>query len=87
MTCRSLSTALAGTWTLALHVQAKTRCKYIPGDGGWPSSDDWSILNNTVQGRLIQTIPQASVCHTLPYSDFDATACEGLKATWTKAQI
>lgn len=65
---------------------AQTSCKYIPGDEGWPASNDWSTLNDTVGGRLIATVPQASVCHTSPYSEFNETACEALKSGWSLAQ-
>ncbi|KAI1100577.1 putative FAD-dependent isoamyl alcohol oxidase [Jackrogersella minutella] len=87
MICHFLVKALGGTCALALLARADIECRYIPGDADWPSPDDWSNLNKTIQGRLIETVPQASVCHTSPYSDFDATACETLKTTWNEAQI
>lgn len=58
-------------------------CRYTPGDKEWPSPDEWSRLNGTVGGRLVATIPQASVCHTSPYSNYDETECEALAASWT----
>ncbi|KAF4614409.1 hypothetical protein G7Y89_g15329 [Cudoniella acicularis] len=61
-------------------------CRYIPGDDKWPSQSDWALLNSTVGGRLIATIPQASICHTSPYSDFNKTACETLAANWNLAK-
>ncbi|KAI1073515.1 putative FAD-dependent isoamyl alcohol oxidase [Whalleya microplaca] len=87
MTFCPLVKALAGICALAHLSWANTGCRYTPGDPGWPSSDDWSNLNNTVHGQLIKTIPQASVCHTLPYSNFNQTACEALQSTWSEAQI
>ncbi|KAG6361364.1 hypothetical protein INS49_009591 [Diaporthe citri] len=47
----------------------------IPGDETWPSSADWQTLNSTVGGRLVATIPQASVCHATPYANYDEAAC------------
>ena len=70
---------LAGTGSV-------TPCRYIPGDDGWPSQADWALLNNTVGGQLIATIPQASVCHTSPYSDYNETECEALAAGWDLAK-
>ncbi|KAI1392109.1 uncharacterized protein F4822DRAFT_436138 [Hypoxylon trugodes] len=61
-------------------------CKYIPGDLGWPSSKTWARLNQTVEGRLIKTVPQASICHTEPYHDLDETGCEQLRENWDYAQ-
>lgn len=57
-------------------------CKNIPGDPGWPTPDEWDALNHTVGGRLIATVPAASVCHLEPYDDYNATACAALKAIW-----
>lgn len=59
-------------------------CRYAPEDKEWPSPDDWSRLNGTVGGRLIATIPQASVCHTSPYNNYDEVECEVLAASWTQ---
>ncbi|KAK4208838.1 hypothetical protein QBC37DRAFT_64496 [Rhypophila decipiens] len=61
-------------------------CRNIPGDPDWPSPSDWSQLNETVQGRLIATVPQASVCHHGPYDAYDEEACRALKAGWDFAQ-
>lgn len=74
---------------LLLATAAKTQasfCRNIPGDDGWPAETEWTQLNKTVGGRLIATIPQASVCHSSPYDDFNETACEVLKTGWDYAQ-
>ncbi|CAH0057485.1 unnamed protein product [Clonostachys solani] len=59
-------------------------CRCFPGDSCWPSSDDWAGLNQTVHGRLIATIPLASVCHDPTY---DAEACIALKQRWPYASV
>lgn len=59
-----------------------TRCRYIPEDEEWPSPADWTRLNGTVGGRLVATIPQASVCHAFPYHNYDEIECEALAARW-----
>ncbi|KAL1841308.1 hypothetical protein VTK73DRAFT_3515 [Phialemonium thermophilum] len=61
---------------------ANHSCKNIPGDPGWPSASSWAALNKTVGGRLIATVPAASVCHKKPYHDYNETACDDLKTVW-----
>ncbi len=64
--------------------QSSGSCKSLPGDAVWPSPSDWGSLNATVQGRLLATIPVASVCHSS--GDFaqayDEAACDALKPIW-----
>lgn len=63
-------------------------CKYIPGDEGWPSQDVWNQLNQTVGGKLIATVPQASICHIDGFggTHYDETACKALQQTWDFGQ-
>ncbi|KAI3390395.1 hypothetical protein diail_9819, partial [Diaporthe ilicicola] len=61
-------------------------CRNLPGDTGWPSQTTWSRLNATLDGQLIATVPQADVCHTTPYNDYDPTACAKLQSTWAQAE-
>lgn len=56
-------------------------CRSIPGDAGWPKRGEWSRLNDTVGGQLIETIAQASVCHTSPYK-VNHDECEALRRVW-----
>lgn len=74
-------TAIALLSSLA-SAQNATACKQLPGDSSWPSADTWSNLNDTINGRLIKTIPQAHVCHVQPYNDYDAAACQSLQDAW-----
>lgn len=39
-------------------------CRFLPGDQGWPSPQEWGELNKTIGGRLIAAVPLAAVCHT-----------------------
>lgn len=59
------------------------RCKYLPGDRGWPSAAAFSSLNRTVGGRLIATEPLGSVCHE---PNYDADACAAMRDAWTLPQ-
>jgi hypothetical protein len=40
----------------------QTRCRNQPGDPGYPSAADWSALNDTIDGRLLNVIPSAKAC-------------------------
>ncbi|KAH3908845.1 hypothetical protein HBI56_072120 [Parastagonospora nodorum] len=62
----------------------KPGCKVVPGDSAWPSQQTWSQLNQTIGGRLIQTIPQAAVCRPGGYAglEHNETACTALKKDW-----
>ncbi|RFU23594.1 hypothetical protein B7463_g12744, partial [Scytalidium lignicola] len=86
----SLARALAAL-SLAVSIgsaEASTQeCRNLPGDAGWPNLAAWSQLNATLNGQLIATVPQAHVCHTAPYNDYDPTACAQLQSTWTQAEI
>ena len=78
--------AATGVMFLGVLTEAQdASCKNIPGDDGWPSQSEWAQLNETVRGRLIATVPQASVCHLEPYKNFDETACETLRGSWNVA--
>jgi hypothetical protein len=57
-------------------------CKYIHGDAGWPKSDEWQQLNQTVGGQLIKTVPLGAVCHYEPYGVYNKTACDELRQDW-----
>jgi hypothetical protein len=64
-------------------------CKPIPGDDDWPTQKDWDLLNQTVAGKLIATVPIASVCHTegIGSYNYNATACSELQEVWPDAHI
>ncbi|KAI5840912.1 FAD binding domain-containing protein [Tricharina praecox] len=62
-----------------------TSCKTSPSDASWPTTAQWSSLNSTVSGRLLSTIPIASVCHHGPLGSYNSTACAALQAAWSSA--
>src|SRR6266446_3908347 len=41
------------------------RCRNQPGDPGYPSSADWSALNNSIDGRLVKVVPSSMACAEL----------------------
>ncbi|KAA8619984.1 BBE multi-domain protein [Pyrenophora tritici-repentis] len=63
---------------------ANSSCKAIPGDNTWPSQQAWGQLNQTIGGRLIETVPQAAICHPGGYAGLsqNQTACDSLKKEW-----
>ncbi|KAI0862704.1 putative FAD-dependent isoamyl alcohol oxidase [Xylaria cubensis] len=86
MSFSSVKPVFAGICALALLTSVDATCRSIPGDADWPSPEQWTELNTTVHGRLIQTIPQASVCHTTPFADFNSDACKALQTAWTQTE-
>lgn len=69
------------TWTAA--AAGGSNCRVLPGDGDWPSTNDWDQLNRTVDGRLVATIPVGTPCHD---PNYDAGACSQLQAAWQLPQ-
>ena len=65
---------------------AQASCKPIPGDPLWPAPAVWQRLNETVQGRLIATVPLPSVCHKQPFGTFSQDACDAVKKEWSEDQ-
>ncbi|PYH85196.1 FAD-binding domain-containing protein [Aspergillus uvarum CBS 121591] len=61
-----------------------TSCRCFPGDACWPSISEWAKLNQTVDGRLIKTIPLGKPCHA---PDYDAAVCDALKEEWTDPEL
>ncbi|GLB01552.1 hypothetical protein AtubIFM61612_008452 [Aspergillus tubingensis] len=62
-------------------------CRCFPGDACWPSTQDWDTFNTTLGGRLIATVPAASVCHyNSTFLPYDAAACEELLAVWNETR-
>ena len=82
LSCTLLAILADRTCASALPVQE--RCRYLPGDKGWPAATKWNRLNDTVQGRLTATAPIASVCHDPHY---DEAACKSLADGWMFAQV
>ena len=60
-----------------------SNCRVLPGDGNWPSTNDWDQLNRTVDGRLVATIPIGAPCHD---PNYDEAACSQIQAAWQLPQ-
>ncbi|KAH8898411.1 FAD binding domain protein [Thozetella sp. PMI_491] len=61
---------------------AANSCKCLPQDPCWPSASDWSTLNDTLSGRLIQFVPPGSVCYQ-SQPNFNKGACDALIANYS----
>ncbi|KAJ7705488.1 hypothetical protein B0H17DRAFT_1156848 [Mycena rosella] len=53
-------------------------CRNVPGSAGYPNAAAWSALNATIGGRLVNVVPSAKYCASLP-----GGACTD--AQWTSA--
>ncbi|KAF9697951.1 hypothetical protein EKO04_004506 [Ascochyta lentis] len=59
----------------------KSQCKCTPDDECWPSKSDWSALNTTLSGALIQGIPPGSVCYPNE-PNYSEEACATIRTQW-----
>ncbi|KAI1410467.1 FAD-binding domain-containing protein [Hypoxylon sp. FL1857] len=44
-------------------------CREYPGSANWPLEEEWSRLNRSLGGALVQGIPPAAACYDGPYKD------------------
>lgn len=61
-------------------------CRCYPTDACWPTAAEWAAFNTTVGGRLVATVPIASVCHYDNFTTYDAEACAALLDVWDYPQ-
>jgi hypothetical protein len=77
--------SLAAISSLFVRANASTgACRTMAGDLTWPSPSTWQAFNTSVGGRLVATVPLASVCHSPHYN---ATACAVVQANWNVAEF
>lgn len=57
-------------------------CRCFPGDACWPTVDEWSQFNKTLDGKLIATVPVGAVCHDSKFGPYDAVRCAALRESW-----
>jgi len=56
--------------------QQDPECKAFPGSMDWPTDHEWSNLNRTIGGDLLDPTPPAAVCYPGPL--YNATLCSNL---------
>lgn len=64
----------------AASVKADSNCRCFPGDPCWPSQDVWAKFNESVDGRLVATVPLGTPCHD---PNYNAAECKTLSEQWT----
>ncbi|MCJ1395132.1 hypothetical protein MMC18_008013 [Xylographa bjoerkii] len=82
-----LGLASAATVVLTSPIYSNNSCRVLPGDPTWPSTTQWANLNKTVNGHLIASVPESSVCHNSPFNDYNAAACAVLQSTWNETVL
>lgn len=72
---------LLGLVATALPVEASQSfsCRCFPGDDCWPSNFIWNAFNQSVDGRLMATVPMGTPCHAPNYSE---EKCKAIKDEW-----
>ncbi|KZV68486.1 FAD-binding domain-containing protein [Peniophora sp. CONT] len=67
-------------FVLAAIGSTAARCRSEPGQLGFPSTQDWTALNETVDGRLVAVVPSAKAC-----ADIGCTAAQWSSSTFRNA--
>lgn len=65
---------------LAVGAPQSHDCRCLPSDPCWPSQQQWSALNNSLNHNLVAVRPVASVCSP---KEFNAAKCNNVKNSWT----
>ncbi|KAJ5612598.1 hypothetical protein N7510_005792 [Penicillium lagena] len=64
------------SWIFASTHFTVSLCRCLPEHNCWPSDEEWSTFNASINGNLIRLYPVGSVCHD---PTFNRRACEELK--------
>ncbi|KXG54276.1 FAD-binding, type 2 [Penicillium griseofulvum] len=78
----ALSTAIMVCGRSIANGTTPLACHCMPQDPCWPEDHIWARFNNTVDGRLIATIPIASVCHIDSFTLYEQSQCAQLQSNW-----
>ncbi|KAK1243224.1 hypothetical protein MKX07_003852 [Trichoderma sp. CBMAI-0711] len=79
-------TALASSPEV-FHRTTPGNCKALPGDAAWPKAPDWAVLNRTLNGHLIASVPIASACHDAPFNNYNAELCAQIQDGWNETKL
>jgi hypothetical protein len=83
--CRFALALLALTYSINAQYSRNittSDCKCFPGDDCWPTVEEWSQFNATLNGRLIATVPLAAACHDDAWSSYNNATCAKLRSSW-----
>lgn len=67
-------------------LESQSDCRCYPGERCWPTQAEWEAFNSTIQGRLIATVPVASVCHYDSFAPYDEGGCQQLRDNWLQPE-
>lgn len=74
-----LFTLLTASLAISSAVGAANNCRCFPSEACWPAPETWSKFNESIDGRLIATVPLAAPCHA---PNYDADECNALRKGW-----
>ncbi|KAF2730300.1 FAD binding domain protein [Polyplosphaeria fusca] len=68
-------------------MSSSPQCRTIVGDADWPHPAQWSSFNQSVDGKLVATVPIAAPCHRTLFNQanlslYDEQQCADLRNTW-----
>ena len=66
---RSVAAVSAVVCLLLVPLFVHARCRNQPGSTGYPSTADWSALNDSIDDRLVEVVPSAKACAELGCTD------------------
>ncbi|KAF9262229.1 FAD-binding domain-containing protein [Marasmius fiardii PR-910] len=59
-------------------------CRTLPTDSSWPARNVWNAFNESIDGRLIRTVPIGSPCHD---PNYDEAQCKVVRDNWHAAKF
>ncbi|KAJ3956294.1 hypothetical protein N0V92_007156 [Colletotrichum tropicale] len=81
----SVAKVFVATFALTGGSLANT-CKCTPSDTCWPSLSEWESFNQTISGKLIRTVPLASVCYKSE-PNYNEDSCNIVLSNWTTWEL
>ncbi|KAF7894776.1 uncharacterized protein EAF01_010226 [Botrytis porri] len=78
----SIASAQSSNQTTWTNGSIASTCLCFPGDSCWPSTAQWNALNTTLEGKLIATVPLASLCHIDGFETYDVDKCNAVRNNW-----
>ncbi|KAK6595023.1 hypothetical protein H4I95_10381 [Botrytis cinerea] len=59
-------------------------CKCLPSESCWPSKSEWTALNESISGQLIESTPPAAACYPSQPS-YNPSECDSILTAWTSS--
>ncbi|TGO31595.1 hypothetical protein BHYA_0496g00020 [Botrytis hyacinthi] len=80
------TSSIFGVALISFAVQgiADSGCKCLPSEPCWPSQSEWTALNESISGHLIQSSPPAAVCYP-SQPNYNASECDSILTAWTSS--